>query len=171
MRRGFQLTCAPHRPQRHGGIARAASLLRLPDRRRSARPERGVLALLRARSDDSFYELSAYQAIRHIRYGATGRPMSSIQTPGFSPTLRMANCSSDLDRSRSGKLRSPWIGNCRWPDWVASIVNAIGQSQFWNSTAIFVTWDDWAVGTTMCFRQDRRDGIRFRVPLLVSPRG
>jgi len=29
------------------------------------------------------------------------------------------------------------------PSWVASIVNAIGQSPYWSSTAIFVTWDDW----------------------------
>jgi len=29
------------------------------------------------------------------------------------------------------------------PAYVASIVNAIGSSQYWNSTAIFVTWDDW----------------------------
>jgi phospholipase C len=29
------------------------------------------------------------------------------------------------------------------PSWVASIVNAIGQSQYWNNTAIIVTWDDW----------------------------
>jgi phospholipase C len=29
------------------------------------------------------------------------------------------------------------------PSWVASIVNAIGESQYWNHTAIFVTWDDW----------------------------
>lgn len=29
------------------------------------------------------------------------------------------------------------------PSWVAAVVNAIGQSQFWDSTAIFVTWDDW----------------------------
>jgi phospholipase C len=29
------------------------------------------------------------------------------------------------------------------PSWVASIVNAIGQSQYWDSTAIFLTWDDW----------------------------
>jgi phospholipase C len=28
------------------------------------------------------------------------------------------------------------------PSWVASLVNAIGQSQFWNSTAIFIFWDD-----------------------------
>jgi phospholipase C len=29
------------------------------------------------------------------------------------------------------------------PSWVASIVNAIGQSQYWNSTAIVILWDDW----------------------------
>jgi phospholipase C len=37
------------------------------------------------------------------------------------------------------------------PSWVASIVNAIGESKcqnpdgstYWNSTAIFITWDDW----------------------------
>jgi phospholipase C len=29
------------------------------------------------------------------------------------------------------------------PSWVASIVNKIGKSQYWNSTAIFITWDDW----------------------------
>ena len=29
------------------------------------------------------------------------------------------------------------------PSWVASIVNTIGQSPFWNDTAIIVTWDDW----------------------------
>jgi len=29
------------------------------------------------------------------------------------------------------------------PAWVASIVNAIGQSQYWQNTAILVTWDDW----------------------------
>jgi phospholipase C len=29
------------------------------------------------------------------------------------------------------------------PDWVASIVNAIGQSKYWDNTVIFLTWDDW----------------------------
>lgn len=29
------------------------------------------------------------------------------------------------------------------PSWVASVVDAIGESAFWDSTAIFVTWDDW----------------------------
>jgi phospholipase C len=29
------------------------------------------------------------------------------------------------------------------PAWITSVVNEIGQSSFWNSTAIFITWDDW----------------------------
>lgn len=29
------------------------------------------------------------------------------------------------------------------PSWVASVVNAIGNSLYWGNTAIFITWDDW----------------------------
>ncbi|MGA7850534.1 MAG: alkaline phosphatase family protein, partial [Terriglobales bacterium] len=29
------------------------------------------------------------------------------------------------------------------PSWVASVVNAIGNSRYWANTAIFITWDDW----------------------------
>jgi len=29
------------------------------------------------------------------------------------------------------------------PSWVASIVNAIGNSSYWANTAIVITWDDW----------------------------
>ena len=29
------------------------------------------------------------------------------------------------------------------PQWVASVVNAIGEGPHWNSTAIVVVWDDW----------------------------
>jgi phospholipase C len=29
------------------------------------------------------------------------------------------------------------------PSWVSLIVNAIGNSQYWSNTAIFLTWDDW----------------------------
>jgi len=37
----------------------------------------------------------------------------------------------------------PAINDGSGPSWVASIVNAIGQSQYWSDTAIFITWDDW----------------------------
>ena len=29
------------------------------------------------------------------------------------------------------------------PSWVASIVNALGNSPYWSDTAIIITWDDW----------------------------
>src|SRR4029077_3382356 len=29
------------------------------------------------------------------------------------------------------------------PSWVASVVKAIGNSQYWDNTVILITWDDW----------------------------
>ncbi|MBV8196946.1 MAG: hypothetical protein JO263_02315 [Candidatus Eremiobacteraeota bacterium] len=59
------------------------------------------------------------------------------------------------------------------PSWVASVVNAIGQSQFWKSTTIIVLWDDWGgffdhVAPVQF--TDKFGGLGFRVPcLIVSP--
>jgi phospholipase C len=54
------------------------------------------------------------------------------------------------------------------PDWVASVVNAIGTSPFWDSTAIFVTWDDWG-GWYDHVQPQQLDlmGLGYRVPLIV----
>jgi phospholipase C len=35
------------------------------------------------------------------------------------------------------------ITNGTGPSWVASVVNAVGQSKYWDNTVIFLTWDDW----------------------------
>ncbi len=35
------------------------------------------------------------------------------------------------------------VGKDTGPSWVASIVNAIGKSPYWDSTAIVIVWDDW----------------------------
>jgi phospholipase C len=57
------------------------------------------------------------------------------------------------------------------PSWVSSIVNAIGHSQYWNSTAIFVIWDDWGGWFDhVAPKQYNSYELGFRVPLLiVSP--
>jgi len=54
------------------------------------------------------------------------------------------------------------------PDWVASIVNTVGRSQYWNSTAIFVMWDEWGgwYDHVKPVYEDY-DGLGFRVPLLM----
>jgi phospholipase C len=63
-------------------------------------------------------------------------------------------------------------------EYVTSLINAVMQSQYWNSTAIFLVWDDWGgfydhvippvvdMNTTVTPVQ----GFGFRVPgLLISP--
>jgi phospholipase C len=54
------------------------------------------------------------------------------------------------------------------PDWVSSVVNAIGESKYWSSTAIIITWDDWG-GFCDHVPPPQLDyrGLGFRVPLLI----
>jgi len=54
------------------------------------------------------------------------------------------------------------------PSWVASVVNAIGTSRYWNSTAVFVTWDDWGGWYDHVPPQIFNSyELGFRVPLIV----
>lgn len=61
------------------------------------------------------------------------------------------------------------------PSWVASIVNAIGNSQYWANTAIIITWDDWGGWYDHVPPKVINDGVSwgsgyvygFRVPLIV----
>jgi phospholipase C len=54
------------------------------------------------------------------------------------------------------------------PSWVATLVNQIGESKFWNNTAIFVMWDDWGgLYDHVPPPFADYDGLGFRVPLLV----
>jgi len=55
------------------------------------------------------------------------------------------------------------------PSWVASVVNAIGNSPYWANTAIIITWDDWGgwydhVVPPLILNQYE---IGFRVPMIV----
>jgi phospholipase C len=54
------------------------------------------------------------------------------------------------------------------PSWVASVVNAIGGSAYWNSTTIIVVWDDWGgLYDNDPPRQIGFGGLGFRVPALI----
>ena len=58
------------------------------------------------------------------------------------------------------------------PSWVASVVNAIGESSYWNSTAIVIVWDDWGgfYDEVKPPKPDNQGGPGLRVPMLiVSP--
>ena len=55
------------------------------------------------------------------------------------------------------------------PSWVTSVVNAVGQSSYWNSTAIIIVWDDWGgfYDSVAPPGQDNQGGPGFRVPMIV----
>ncbi|HEY5096339.1 MAG TPA: alkaline phosphatase family protein [Candidatus Eremiobacteraceae bacterium] len=42
-----------------------------------------------------------------------------------------------------GNSDHPGFGNKGGPAWVASVVNALGESPYWNKCAVIVVWDDW----------------------------
>ena len=57
------------------------------------------------------------------------------------------------------------------PSWVASVVNAVGESSYWPTTAIVVVWDDWGgwYDNAAPPEPDYR-GLGIRVPcLIISP--
>jgi phospholipase C len=112
---------------------------------------------------------SSYQAVAHIYRGPDWKKNV------ISPNWRF------LTDVRAGKLANfTWITpvcddsdhvNCPGgygPSWVAALVNAIGQSKFWNSTAIFIQWDDWGgLYDHVAPAYLDRDSLGFRVPLIV----
>ncbi|MGA9273996.1 MAG: alkaline phosphatase family protein, partial [Candidatus Cybelea sp.] len=57
------------------------------------------------------------------------------------------------------------------PSWVSSVVNAIGKSPYWNSTAIVVLWDDWGGWyDSVAPPQLGFVGLGIRVPcIIISP--
>ncbi len=70
----------------------------------------------------------------------------------------------------------PSSNNGSGPSWVASIVNAIGNSPYWANTAIIITWDDWGGWYDHVAPKVVNDGVSwgsgyvygFRVPLIVG---
>ncbi len=110
----------------------------------------------------------AYDSIREIRFSHRYR---NVITPS-------AQVLTDIGQ---GKLANvTWVTpsveasdhsgttNGTGPSWVASVVNTIGESKFWNSTVIFVTWDDWG-GWFDHVKPPQYNSyeLSFRVPLIV----
>jgi phospholipase C len=119
-------------------------------------------------SSGSGADWSSYQAIKHIRYGSDWKYV-------ISPNWKF------ITDVRAGKLANfTWVVpvcedsdhvNCPGaygPSWVSALVDTVGKSKFWDSTAIFVQWDDWGgLYDHVAPPYKNRDSLGFRVPLLV----
>ena len=119
--------------------------------------------------DFTDYVWSGYQAVRHIRYGPDWK------NDVITPQKRFLN-----DVAAGTLANVTWItpmcyesdhvncGGGHGPSWVTALVNAVGKSTFWNSTAVFVTWDDYGgLYDHVPPEHVDYDGLGFRVPLLV----
>jgi phospholipase C len=113
-----------------------------------------------------------FEAIKYVRYGPDWNtniiaPQTKILTdPGERKLASVTWVTpSKLDSDH------PSYHSDQGPSWVASVINAIGESSYWDSTAIVVLWDDWggwydnAVPPQLDYR-----GLGIRVPcLIISP--
>ena len=113
---------------------------------------------------------NAFDMIYPVRYG------SEWQTNISSPET---NILSDISNGRLPAMSwvipdlensdHPSSGTDTGPSWVASVVNAIGESSYWPTTAIVVVWDDW--GGFYDHEPppfiDNWGGLGFRVPMLI----
>jgi phospholipase C len=115
---------------------------------------------------------SSYAAVGHIRNGPDWKadvvtPEAQVLTDIANGELAavtwvvpsLANSDHPISHSTTG------------PKWVASIVDAVGVSAFWSTSAIFVLWDDWGGWYDhVAPPQVDFDGLGMRVPLLcISP--
>ena len=111
---------------------------------------------------------SAYDVIKHIRYGPDWAnevsPPSQVLTDAAAGNLPNVTWVvpdfSDSDH--------PGNESTTGPAWVQSVVKAIGNSPDWSSSAIFVLWDDWGGWYDhVAPPQVDAQGLGIRVPLIV----
>jgi len=95
-------------------------------------------------------------------------PQSTFITDIANPKYNLANVTWVLPGPFSSDHPGVPFGECG-PGWVGSVINAVGKSKYWNSTVIFVFWDDWGGFYDHVPPYVVRDvaGPGFRVPLLV----
>jgi phospholipase C len=115
---------------------------------------------------------SAYQAIQHIYEGADWKkdvisPPSQVLTDAANGNLRTVSWVTPTCANSDHAGCDSATG----PSWVASVVNAIGESKYWKSTAIFLFWDDyggWYDPEPPAYVD--YDGLGMRIPMvIISP--
>lgn len=124
---------------------------------------------------DKEYYLSAFKAVRAIRYGTDWeyvrmpetRVLTDIAHGKLAQVTWIVPSQPNSDHAGAGASDGG-------PDWVASVVNAIGKSRFWKDTAIVVMWDEWggwydhvAPPQIPDPQTGAYEGLGFRVPVIV----
>ncbi len=112
---------------------------------------------------------SAYEAVKHICYGRDWDKDVISPSSNFLKDVKAGNLRSvTWVTPRYSDSDHPGNRSDRGPSWVASVVNAVGESPFWDSTAIFIFWDDpGGLYDPVPPPYSDNDGLGFRLPLLI----
>ena len=113
---------------------------------------------------------SEFDAIHDVRYGADWKNVV-LQTNVLSDVAGGTLPSVSWVIPDAQDSDHAGISGDTGPSWVASVVNAVGKSKYWNSTAIVVLWDDWG-GWYDDVPPPQLDfvGLGIRVPcIIISP--
>jgi phospholipase C len=88
------------------------------------------------------YIWAAFDAIKHIRYSKYWS-QADVPYTQFPTDVQNGNLAQITWLSMDpGHSDHPPASICQGQNWAAVSINAIMQSQFWKSTAIILTWDD-----------------------------
>lgn len=115
---------------------------------------------------------NAFDAVHAVRYGPEWKTNVSMPTINIFKDISAGNLPAVAwvvpDGENSDHGYGSHIGADRGPAWVAQVVNAIGESPDWNSTAIVVLWDDWGgFYDHVAPPQLDYEGLGIRVPMIV----
>jgi phospholipase C len=114
---------------------------------------------------------SSFDAIHRVRYGRDWKnvvhPPAQVLTDVAAGQLAGVTWITPDEQDSD----HPGSNSSTGPSWVASVVNAVGESKYWDSTAIVVLWDDWG-GWYDNVAPPQKDfvGLGERVPcIIISP--
>jgi phospholipase C len=120
--------------------------------------------------DGGFWE--PFEASRYVRYGPDWEtnviaPQTRFLTDAGDGNLASVDWVIPTQDNSDHPARRSDTG----PSWVSSVVNAVGQSAYWQNSAIIILWDDWGgfYDNAPPPQLDYR-GLGIRVPcLIISP--
>jgi phospholipase C len=115
------------------------------------------------------YLWSAYDAIRHVRENEASWQQHMFPVDSFAEHARAGLLPPVTWVTPRFELSEhPEYSMCHGENWTTEIVNAVMQSPEWDSTAIFITWDDYGGFYDHVPPPQVDDfGFGIRVPLLV----
>jgi phospholipase C len=115
---------------------------------------------------------NAFDAIRAVRYGPEWKSNVSMPETNVFKDIAKGRLPAVAwvvpDGQNSDHGYGSKIGTDHGPSWVAQVVNAIGGSQYWDSSVVIVLWDDWGgFYDHVPPPQLDYEGLGIRVPMIV----